>query len=65
MPIGEIRCDSLSEFELGFHFLTPEERIEMIASDGNGGVVVRMTCDYCRQTLDSYPELALVGSPLQ
>lgn len=55
MPIGEIQSDAISEFQLGFHFLTPEERSEMIGDDGNGGVEVRVTCDYCRQTLESYP----------
>lgn len=65
MPIGQIESDSVSEYELGFHFLTPEERGEMIAYDGSGDVVVKVTCDYCRQTLDSYPELSLIGNPLQ
>lgn len=65
MPIGEIRSDAISEFQLGFHNLTPEERGEMIAYDGQGGVVVKVTCEYCKQTLDSYPELSLLGNPLQ
>jgi len=65
MPIGELNGDGLSEFRLGFHFLTPEERLDMIASDGRGGLEIRLTCDYCRETLNSYPELSLVGNPLQ
>lgn len=65
MPIGEIEGDAVSEFQLGFHFLTPEERGEMIAYDGSGGVTVRVTCDYCRQALDANPELSLIGNPLQ
>lgn len=65
MPIGEIQSDTISEFQLGFHNLTPEERSDMISSDGRGSVVVRVTCEYCKQTLDSYPELSLLGNPLQ
>lgn len=65
MPIGEIQSDAISECQLGFHNLTPEERSEMISSDGNGTVVVRVTCEYCKQTLDAYPELSLLGNPLQ
>ena len=42
-----------------------KERLEMIASDGRGGLEIRLTCDYCRETLNSYPELSLVGNPLQ
>ena len=63
--IGEIHSDHVSEFQLGFHFLTPEERSDIIAYNSDGDVTVRVTCDYCKQTLDSYPELSLLANPLQ
>lgn len=63
--IGEIKSESVNELQLGFHFLTPEERGDIIAYNSNGDVTVKVTCDYCRQTLDSYPELSLLPNPLQ
>jgi len=63
--IGEIQDENVSEYQLGFHFLTPEERKDIIAYNSEGEVTVRVTCDYCRQTLDSYPELSLQVNPLQ
>ncbi|ALS25750.1 hypothetical protein IJ21_03130 [Paenibacillus sp. 32O-W] len=63
--IGSIRGDQVSEFRLGFHFLTPEERSDIIAYNPNGDVTVRVVCDYCREALDANPELLLIPSPLQ
>ncbi|WP_166245720.1 anti-sigma-F factor Fin family protein [Paenibacillus turpanensis] len=55
----------VDENKLGFHFLTEEERDEMISYDMNGDITVNVTCDYCRQALEANPELSLVPSPLQ
>lgn len=63
--IGEITDESVNEFQLGFHFLTPDERRDIIAYSPDGGVMVKVVCDYCKQTLDSYPELSLLSNPLQ
>lgn len=63
--IGQISSSSLSEQQLGFHFLTPEERSDIIAYSQNGDVTVKVTCDYCKQALEAHPELALVANPLQ
>ncbi|EGL19688.1 anti-sigma-F factor Fin [Paenibacillus chitinolyticus] len=63
--IGEISRDQVSEYQLGFHFLTPEERSDIIAYNMDGGVTVKVVCDYCKQALDANPELNLIGSPLQ
>lgn len=63
--IGEIASDAVSEFQLGFHFLTPEERRDIISYNPNGDVMVRLVCDHCREALIANPELSLIGNPLQ
>jgi len=63
--IGEIQNESVSEYQLGFHFLTPAERKDIIAYNSDGDVTVKIVCDYCKQTLDQYPELSLLANPLQ
>jgi hypothetical protein len=64
-PIGTIDSDRVSEAVLGFHFLTPEERSDIIAYNPNGDVTVKVICDYCREALETNPELTLVTNPLQ
>lgn len=64
-PIGTIENAHVTEHQLGFHFLTPEERSDIIAYDLNGDVTVKVICDYCREALDANPELLLVANPLQ
>ncbi|MBW7477392.1 anti-sigma-F factor Fin family protein [Paenibacillus oenotherae] len=63
--MGSIESAGISELQLGFHFLTPEERSDIIAYNPNGDVTVKVVCDYCREALESNPELLLVTSPLQ
>lgn len=63
--LGEIAGDAVSEAVLGFHLLTPEERGDIITYDSGGGVTVKVVCDYCREALETHPELSLVSSPLQ
>ncbi|CAG7650034.1 Anti-sigma-F factor Fin [Paenibacillus solanacearum] len=63
--IGEIHQHGVSEYQLGFHFLTPEERRDIISYDPSGDVTVKVVCDYCREALEAHPELSLLGSPLQ
>lgn len=64
-PIGSIDSAYVTEQQLGFHFLTLEERSDIIAYDLNGDVTVRVVCDYCREALEANPELLLVANPLQ
>ncbi|OUN00507.1 MAG: hypothetical protein BAA02_05860 [Paenibacillaceae bacterium ZCTH02-B3] len=52
-------------YRLGLHFLTPGERRRIITYHSNGDITVRVICDYCGQTLESHPELALQSNPLQ
>lgn len=63
--VGQINGAALTEQQLGFHFLTLEERRDIIAYSQNGDVTVNVTCDYCKQALDANPELSLVANPLQ
>lgn len=63
--MGEIASNTASEFQLGFHFLTPEERRDIISYNPNGDVTVKLVCDYCREALEANPELSLIGNPLQ
>jgi hypothetical protein len=63
--IGQLPQQHMNEQLLGFHFLTPEERQSIISYNPNGDVTVKVICDYCKEALDSNPELSLVVSPLQ
>ncbi|MNR62244.1 hypothetical protein D3C85_1842110 [compost metagenome] len=63
--MGSIEGSSVTEQQLGFHSLTPEERSDIIAYDPNGDVTVKVVCDYCREAIDANPELHLVANPLQ
>jgi protein-arginine kinase activator protein McsA len=65
MPLGQITNENVTEVQLGFHFLTPEERNDIITYNSNGEVTVKLVCDYCHEALQSNPELSLVPSPLQ
>jgi hypothetical protein len=63
--IGEIDAGAIDEARLGFHFLTPEERRDIISYSLNGDTVVKVICDYCKEALDANPELSLLANPLQ
>ena len=63
--IGALEKRNVSEELLGFHFLTAEERQSIISYNPNGDVTVKVICDYCKDALDSNPELSLLTSPLQ
>ncbi|MCU6710853.1 anti-sigma-F factor Fin family protein [Paenibacillus sp. J5C_2022] len=63
--IGRIEGANVTEQQLGFQFLTPEERGDIIAYDSSGDVTVKIVCDYCNEAINSNPDLMLVDSPLQ
>ncbi|WP_232699021.1 anti-sigma-F factor Fin [Brevibacillus daliensis] len=63
--LGEINQEHITETQLGFHFLTPQERQTIISKDDGGNTVVHVLCDYCKEALDLHPELSLIGNPLQ
>lgn len=59
------RLDRESVSMLGLHFLTPEEWRDIISYDSDGNMTVHLVCDYCAEALETNPELALIGNPLQ
>jgi hypothetical protein len=63
--IGEIQEQAVTEQQLGFHFLTPGERRDIISYNMDGDVTVRVVCDYCKEALEANPELSLLSNPLQ
>jgi hypothetical protein len=63
--LGEIRQQDVSEQQLGFQFLTPEERSDIIAYNHQGHTIVKVICDYCNEAFHANPELFLLASPLQ
>ncbi len=63
--IGFIEGRNISESQLGFHFLTPEERNDIIAYNPSGDVTVKLVCDYCAEAIQANPDLLLISSPLQ
>lgn len=65
ITIGELASMQASESQLGFHFLTPEERKDIIAYSPNGDITVNLTCEYCHDIYIKHPELALIPNPLQ
>jgi hypothetical protein len=64
-PLGHFENDQVPEYRHSLQFLTPEERERIIAYDSNGDITVKVICDYCSQTLETHPELALLSNPLQ
>lgn len=63
--MGEINESAVTEQQLGFHFLTPAERRDIISYNMDGDVTVKVVCEYCREALEANPELSLLASPLQ
>ncbi|MBO8172679.1 MAG: anti-sigma-F factor Fin family protein [Bacillaceae bacterium] len=60
--IGSIHDNHITEYQLGFHFLTPEERKHIISYTSDGDIVARVICEYCQEALERNPELS---NPLQ
>ncbi|RKD22797.1 hypothetical protein BEP19_11150 [Ammoniphilus oxalaticus] len=59
---GHIEASQVSEMQLGWHFLTPEERKHIISYEAGGDLVAHVTCDYCSEAVQRHPELT---NPLQ
>lgn len=66
--VGEVhRPDwSMSDAEayLGFERLSPTERQDAIAYNGQEALV-QTVCDYCQEALETHPELLVEGKLLQ
>jgi hypothetical protein len=63
--LGEIHQENITEQQLGFHFLTLEERQDIITYNPNGHMIVKVICEYCNEAYQANPDLFLVASPLQ
>lgn len=63
--IGVLDSGAVSELRLGLQFLTLAERRDIIAYNPDGGMTVKVVCEFCREALEANPELSLVNSPLQ
>ncbi|MDA8353125.1 MAG: anti-sigma-F factor Fin family protein [Firmicutes bacterium] len=63
--IGYIDDDQVTEMQLGFHWLTPEERKDIISYDPDGQTTVRVVCESCQEMLNRNPELSLLTRPFQ
>lgn len=59
---GNIESNQVSEMQLGWHFLTPEERQHIISYGADGEMIAHVTCEYCSEAIQRHPELA---NPLQ
>ncbi|SFJ35522.1 anti-sigma-F factor Fin [Thermoflavimicrobium dichotomicum] len=60
--LGRIDPDGLTEAQLGFDQLTPEERKDIITNDIDGNQYVHVVCETCQEVLESYPERSLLPS---
>lgn len=58
--LGEIEREGLTDQQLGFDQLTPEERKDIITSKINGIQQVHTVCETCQQTLEENPEYCLL-----
>lgn len=63
--IGYIDDDQVTEMQLGFHWLTPEERKDIISYEINGEIRVQVVCETCQEMLQYNPELSLLPDPFQ
>lgn len=62
LSLGHIADGQVSESQLGFDRLTPEERKDIITNDMDGNQVVNITCESCQQVLETHPERMLYPS---
>ncbi|MFC7443359.1 anti-sigma-F factor Fin [Laceyella putida] len=62
LPLGHITDGQVTESQLGFDQLTPEERKDIITNDMDGNQVVKITCESCQQVLEADPERVLYPS---
>jgi hypothetical protein len=63
--VGRLEDSQVTEQQLGFTSLTPDERRDIIAYDSNGDINVKVICEYCSEAIRNHPELALISNPLQ
>lgn len=57
--LGEIEQTVISEEQLGFDALSPEEKKSILQYREDGQIVAYVICEHCQETLDRHPELSL------
>ena len=57
--IGQIDATQVTEQQLGFDRLTPEEREDIIINSTDGRQQVRVICETCQQMVADNPERLL------
>lgn len=65
IQMGEVDSDHVESKSLGFHFLTDEERMDMIKYDSKGNVHVRSICEDCQEALERNPDYHSLNSFIQ
>ena len=61
-PIGRIEDDRVTEMQLGFHWLTPEERKDIISYELDGEIRVQVVCETCQECSEQPRIVAPAGS---
>lgn len=54
--LGRLEQGNLTEAQLGFDQLTPEEREDIITNSIDGNQQVNVVCESCQQMLEMNPE---------
>ncbi|MBS2967270.1 MULTISPECIES: anti-sigma-F factor Fin family protein [Metabacillus] len=63
--VGTLENEAIHSGELGFHYLTSEERQEMIRYMANGDIEVKTICEDCQEALDRNPAFHQVEKFIQ
>ncbi|MBA4495818.1 anti-sigma-F factor Fin [Paenactinomyces guangxiensis] len=57
--LGKLDATDLTDSQLGFDRLTPDEREDIITSDIGGNRQVRVICESCQKMIEGNPERSI------
>ncbi|EGL81863.1 hypothetical protein CathTA2_2648 [Caldalkalibacillus thermarum TA2.A1] len=60
LKLGEINAP-VTEEQLGFHTLNPEEKQDILLYQENGDIVAQVTCEHCQEAIERNPEWLLLN----
>ncbi|MBD1372462.1 DUF2757 family protein [Hazenella sp. IB182357] len=60
--LGMIDPKEVTDRQLGFDRLTPDERKDIITSDAHGNTFVRVTCEVCQDVLEKQSNSHVEGN---
>ncbi|MCF6094698.1 anti-sigma-F factor Fin family protein [Microaerobacter geothermalis] len=63
--IGTINDPRVTESQLGFHLLSPDERNQILSYQPDGTVQANILCEHCQETIERYPEMSLLFTHVQ